>query len=58
MKKRGPKRVHDVTVRLTFDRPCVRKFAVQEAWNNIYGEHYTDHQHPRPETFKAKVLKR
>ena len=51
------RRSHLVVMRVTFDRPCGAAYARREAWDSIHGEFYTNDLHPRPESFKAKVLK-
>ena len=63
MKKKAPrghKRVHDVVVRLVFDRPCTRDYALDEAGQDIYGDHYTGgcHEDGEPETFTVRVLRK
>ena len=42
MNTAGKKRVHKLTLTVTFDKPCLQGWAVGEVSESIHGTYYTD----------------
>jgi hypothetical protein len=35
-------KTHEFVLKVRFDKPCTREYAVREVKNNVHGEFYTD----------------
>lgn len=51
-------KTHELVIRVTFDKPCSKKHAINEVKDCIHGEFYpTQHSDSDPEIFKVKNIK-